>query len=744
MNMKKFGAQQKLSAQAPVFIPMACTLHQMQSSAYVEPMHAFPWQQSTQGDRYDPEGRRLSMTLDTAAQWSKQVSHISVASTRAPSIGKASSDCEYCSACSNSTYSDTEDSLEDEVDNSPKEASQDTDSLSLKASANSWLANRRAQRACENQGKDGESNEDSVRKMKSILNKLTIEKFPVLTKQLFDCVRNSLQLKALVHEILEKATTQHHFICMYADLCSVLQAHFACSSTSSDPDMNFKKILLTACQASFEKRLTAPARLKMLHGEDLEIAKQFYKMQMLGNIKFVGALLVRKMLGAKVMLAIINELLSDSSPEALESLAALLTVVGPTFDQPECPQRPSLAVAFDRIEALSRDPCVTHRICCLLKDVLELRASCWQDHKPKKLDGPSTLDQVAQKFHAECAAPPSPIRRSSTSDLDRVSPKLCGMKPVISTLTNSTCVQAPSPKSNLCREGAPQHTVARPSCTAEPVGAANHCTDPESKQGARKPSHEHESTLRPRTYKVSDNIEEQLKSFIEANGIDEEGAEDLKARSREVQEMVLSRGDVTSARNPSALLRVRINQVLRELNRTAKSKLSSMERARASRKEHKEAAKATEKLETTQVVEACNGQFNEAACRKELAEVYAELMSSHDVQEAVRRTASLAVPSSLQAEQLSELLSYIVEKSSAEMRTIGFRFIVAIFQTECWRHAALEKGLRSFARLRADLQLDVPALPKILFEEMSPAFQPLVSSGLLSIRQLQECSGAQK
>jgi hypothetical protein len=37
----------------------------------------------------------------------------------------------------------------------------------------------------------------------------------------------------------------------------------------------------------------------------------------------------------------------------------------------------------------------------LLKDVLDLRACGWQDSKPKQREGPSTLEEVAQKFHAE-------------------------------------------------------------------------------------------------------------------------------------------------------------------------------------------------------------------------------------------------------------------------------------------------------------------------------------------------------
>ena len=59
------------------------------------------------------------------------------------------------------------------------------------------------------------SEEDVARAMKSILNKLTVEKFDSLSAQLVNCgIRNAVQLELLIHEVFEKATTQHHFIDM--------------------------------------------------------------------------------------------------------------------------------------------------------------------------------------------------------------------------------------------------------------------------------------------------------------------------------------------------------------------------------------------------------------------------------------------------------------------------------------------------------------------------------------------------
>jgi hypothetical protein len=238
--------------------------------------------------------------------------------------------------------------------------------------------------------------------MKSILNKLTLEKFDSLSNQLMHCgIRSAEQLELLIQELFEKATTQHHFIDMYADLCSLLNSHFAANPVINDPKMNFKKILLTCCQVSFEKHLKPPEGLSSLDREERNIAECMYKMRMLGNIRFVGALLVRKMLASKVALAIMEELLQEPTPEALESLAALLTVIGASFDHPDWAYRTTLNAIFKQVEKLVKKGSIHNRVRCLLRDVLDLRNSGWKDMRPKKIEGPKKLEEVAAKAAME-------------------------------------------------------------------------------------------------------------------------------------------------------------------------------------------------------------------------------------------------------------------------------------------------------------------------------------------------------
>eukprot|EP00930_Biecheleria_cincta_P042812 TRINITY_DN2945_c0_g1_i12.p1 TRINITY_DN2945_c0_g1~~TRINITY_DN2945_c0_g1_i12.p1 ORF type:complete len:507 (+),score=107.35 TRINITY_DN2945_c0_g1_i12:169-1689(+) len=273
--------------------------------------------------------------------------------------------------------------------------------LKLEVSENSWAAHQhKAGWAWDTPSRP--SDEQVARSIKSILNKLTFEKFESLFKQLVGCgLRSAAHAELLIHEIFEKATTQHHFVDMYADLCIFLEKHFtdhpfvadaAISAGKEDKNIGFKRLLLDECQASFEMR----SQLSKVDTDD-EVAALRYKTRMLGNIKLVGALLSRDMLAAKVGLAILEELLCSPTPESLECAALLLTTAGPALDRPGRSSHAALNHIFARIAELVKGTHCRARERFLLKDLLELRANCWVDHRPKKLERATTLEQVAQQ-----------------------------------------------------------------------------------------------------------------------------------------------------------------------------------------------------------------------------------------------------------------------------------------------------------------------------------------------------------
>merc|ERR1712224_444387 len=140
---------------------------------------------------------------------------------------------------------------------------------------------------------------------------------------------------------------------------------------------NFRHILLNQCQNKFEENLLPPD-LSTVMEDELEEALIKHKLAMLGNIKFIAALLEVKMLAEKVLIHIANDLCNAGSSHTLESLACFLTAVGPTFAQPKFRHYQDLQVIFVQVEEKSKDKSIAPRIRFLIRDLLDLQKGGWK------------------------------------------------------------------------------------------------------------------------------------------------------------------------------------------------------------------------------------------------------------------------------------------------------------------------------------------------------------------------------
>jgi hypothetical protein len=216
-----------------------------------------------------------------------------------------------------------------------------------------------------------------VRQARGILNKLTDTNFETLYTQLVKCgIRTATQLEAVVLEIFEKATTQHGFLSMYVELCVRLNTHF---QTEVIEGADFRKVLVGACQRTFEKNIqTQPEVDPNLCYEDRYEVELKFKTRMLGNLRFVGELLVRKLLAGKLLLAVSEELLSVGDGASIEAAATLLSVAGPAFDRKSWTFHPRLHAIFSMVRCMSKDQAIPMRVRCILKDLIDLRDAGWQ------------------------------------------------------------------------------------------------------------------------------------------------------------------------------------------------------------------------------------------------------------------------------------------------------------------------------------------------------------------------------
>jgi translation initiation factor 4G len=218
------------------------------------------------------------------------------------------------------------------------------------------------------------------RQVKSILNKLTRERFDKLYGQLLDCFPKEddpafEQIIAVVaQEVFGKATVQHAFIEMYADVCAKLSEDLK----SQGVQKHFRHALLDQCQKSFNRHLDPPPVRGDLGCEEQYEERVRYKTRMLGNVRLIGQLLRRRMLATRIIFHCTEELLSIASPEAVETLCAFLETVGSTFDTPRWQGHARLEGIFMRMEVFLEDPQQCQRNRFLVRDLLDKRKNSWR------------------------------------------------------------------------------------------------------------------------------------------------------------------------------------------------------------------------------------------------------------------------------------------------------------------------------------------------------------------------------
>jgi len=228
----------------------------------------------------------------------------------------------------------------------------------------------------------GESDELSpaeiTRKARALLNKLTHDRFESLCSQILALpLSTPEQLAALAAEIFEKATTQDGFRSLYTELCLRLDAHFA-EQSSVIGGKTFRKVLVNECQATFDRNLQPAdaALFENLTAEESFELEMKLKTRRLGNMRFIGELIVQRLLAQKLMTPIMLELLHGDEV-ALESLIAFLTIVAPCFDQKASLHHAHLQDVFTTLRRKKNDKQLSSRLHCHLSDLFDSRARGW-------------------------------------------------------------------------------------------------------------------------------------------------------------------------------------------------------------------------------------------------------------------------------------------------------------------------------------------------------------------------------
>lgn len=283
-------------------------------------------------------------------------------------------------------------------------------------------------------GGDGLMDPEMVqRKTKSLLNKMTPEKFDKISDQILEISGQSKHekdgrtLRQVIQLTFEKATDEAHWAGMYAQFCRrMLESMSADIRDEGIKDKNgnvvtggnlFRKYLLNRCQEEFERgwKVNLPPRPEGQNEETVMLSDEYYiaaaaKRRGLGLVKFIGELFKLQMLTERIMHECVKKLVDyEGIPDEaeIESLTSLLQTVGKQLDNPESKAQGRMDLYFERIKQMIELPELPSRLRFMLMDVIDLRSKGWSSKADNK--GPKTITEIREE--AERQAREDELRR---------------------------------------------------------------------------------------------------------------------------------------------------------------------------------------------------------------------------------------------------------------------------------------------------------------------------------------------
>ncbi|OAX34390.1 hypothetical protein K503DRAFT_868950 [Rhizopogon vinicolor AM-OR11-026] len=262
----------------------------------------------------------------------------------------------------------------------------------LEMSVNRWVPTSSVRKA----QPDVDTPEMIDRKIKALLNKLTIERFDSISDQIIQWVNKSVgrTLVQAIRLMFEMMTEKDAWIEMYARLCRKMMEQIGTDVQDNgikNPEGKpiaggqlFRKYLLNRCQEDFERGWFAKDVVNQKDTEEAEVysdeyfAAQKAKRQVLGLIKFIGELFQLQMLTERIMHEFVKKLLGNvenPKEEEIERLCQLLKTVGQLLDTPKA--RARMDVYFTRMKELGKSTNASSRVRFMLQDVVELRERKW-------------------------------------------------------------------------------------------------------------------------------------------------------------------------------------------------------------------------------------------------------------------------------------------------------------------------------------------------------------------------------
>ncbi|KAH9072749.1 ARM repeat-containing protein [Lactarius deliciosus] len=442
---------------------------------------------------------------------------------------------------------------------------------------------------------DSESPEVVERKVKALLNKLTMERFDTISDEIVAWANKSEKEKdgrtlfQVIELVFEKATDEEMSSEIYARLCRKMMEQIS-PKVQDDGIKNsegkpfaggnlFRKYLLDRCQEDFERGWVAKeetafaaatkasadkavrgANDKTKGGEESELyseedcAAAKAKRHGLGLIRFIGELFKLQMLTERIMHECIKKLLGNvetPEEEGIESLCKLLITVGSLLDTPKA--RAHLDVYFSRMRELTKNKNVNARMVFMLQGVIELRERKWIPRNV--VAAPTTIAQIHEAAAKEKLAQEKDafLRRNINASMSRGGTRRSGNREVADVPHPNRWSVFNNKKGDPKSRDSPMSRTASSSNIFSMLQSSDVTVDPPTPKSSRPPSRKprvdlgvgsppgppqqrRKLQLLPRTKPVGEESEPSSPSASEAGSDDEAAGEGDTSASAAVSE----------------------------------------------------------------------------------------------------------------------------------------------------------------------------------------------------------------
>eukprot|EP00929_Paragymnodinium_shiwhaense_P008872 TRINITY_DN11284_c0_g2_i1.p1 TRINITY_DN11284_c0_g2~~TRINITY_DN11284_c0_g2_i1.p1 ORF type:complete len:511 (+),score=104.90 TRINITY_DN11284_c0_g2_i1:68-1534(+) len=307
-------------------------------------------------------------------------------------------------------------------------------SSSTASTAASTTASTKSQKLLRSVSAPASQSDDLRRVVKGLLNKICPETVQTIAEKFHGLeVSNTVSLEIVIDLIFKKALTEPHYVETYADLVFALKSvfpEFPCPDGGRP--ITFRSSLLNVCQHEFEELLEPSDRDSFTEPEDIEERKMARRQRLLANVKFMGHLFLRKLLSAKVVTAVISELViceeQDALPEehAVESSCELMQTTGQALEAlPQGSEAVSMVCSrLKELEAMTRcdgKPVYCRRLQFVMQDVLDTRAAGWT--KKSFRSSAKTKEEIRREQERDIVA------KARGQTVDRAEHVVAGLRP---------------------------------------------------------------------------------------------------------------------------------------------------------------------------------------------------------------------------------------------------------------------------------------------------------------------------